>query len=292
MRFQFIADHREEFPVARLCEELDVSRSGYYAWRHRPPSAQEMANQELWRRIETVYHANHGVYGSPRIYRELLAQGVACSENRVARVMRLRGLRAKQSTRFRTTTRRNKAHTVAPNLLQRDFRADRPGQKWLADITYIPTREGWLHLAAILDLCTRRIVGWAMSKRLTGDLTVAALQMALSQHQPEADLLHHSDQGSQYTDGRYQRLLSDHGIRVSMNSVGTWYDNAPMESFFGTLKSEWVHHYVYQTRDEARSGLFFYIEAFYNLQRRHSALDYLSPAAYERQFHQQEHILG
>jgi putative transposase len=288
MRFQFIEDHRDEFPVTRMCQGLAVSPSGYYAWRKRPPSAREMANQDLFDKIKVVYNENHGVYGSPRIYHELDKQGVACSENRVARLMRLRGLQAKQTKRFKTTTKRNKTHPVAPNLLKRDFAADRPDQKWLADITYIATLEGWLYLAAILDLYTRRIVGWAMSDRMTSDLTIAALEMALLQRQPEAGLVHHSDQGSQYTNQAYQVLLKDHGIRASMNGAGSWYDNAPMESFFGTLKSELVHHCVYYTRGEAKADVFLYIESFYNRRRLHSALNYLSPEAYEQLFCQKE----
>jgi putative transposase len=269
-----------------MCNELNVSSSGYYAWRTRPASAREMANQELYNKIKVVYNDNHGVYGSPRIYRELKDQGVACSENRIARLMRLRDLKAKQTRRYKTTTKRNKAQPAAPNLLQGDFEAQHPDQKWLADITYIATQEGWLYLATILDLYTRRIVGWAMSDRMTSDLTLAALKMALQQRQPAAGLIHHSDQGSQYTDQAYQALLKDQGIRASMNGVGRWYDNAPMESFFGTLKSELVHHCVYQTRTEARTDLFSYIETFYNRRRRHSALDYLSPEAYEQLYHQ------
>ena len=288
MRFQFIDDHRDKFPVTLMCKVLSVSPSGYYAWRKRPASAREMANQELYKKIQAVYNANHAVYGSPRIYRELKDQGVACSENRIARLMRLRGLRAKQSKRFKTTTKRNKAHRAAPNLLKRNFEADQPDQTWLSDITYIRTLEGWLYLAAILDLYTRRIVGWAMSDRMTSALTMSALQMALQQRQPAAGLIHHSDQGSQYTDGTYQALLKDHGIRASMNGAGSWYDNAPMESFFGTLKSELVYHCVYHTRNEAKTDVFRYIEAFYNRRRRHSALDYLSPEAYEQLYHQQE----
>jgi transposase InsO family protein len=291
MRFQFIADHRDEFPVVRMCKELNVSPSGFYAWRTRPPSVREMANQELFEKIKAVYNDNRGVYGSPRIYHELLAQGVACSENRVARLMRLRGVRAKQSKRFKSTTKRNKAHPVAPNLLNRDFTADRPDQKWLADITYITTLEGWLYLAVVLDLYARRIVGWAMSDRMTSNLTKAALRMALQQRKPGIGLIHHSDQGSQYTDGTYRALLASHGIEASMNSVGSWYDNAPAESFFGTLKSELVHHCAYHSRDEAGTDVFSYIESFYNLRRRHSALEYLSPDAYEQIFYQQQRDL-
>jgi putative transposase len=290
MRFQFIEDHRDEFPAVRMHEVLDVSRSGYYAWHNRPVSAREMANRELYKKIKVVYNENHEIYGSPRIYHALEKQGVACSENRVARLMRLRGLRAKQTKRYKTTTKRNKADPVAPNLLKRDFVAEQPNQKWLTDITYIPTLEGWLYLAAVLDLYSRRIVGWAMSGRMTSDLTRDALKMAIRQRQPGADLIHHSDQGSQYTAGEYQQLLKDRDIQVSMNGVGTWYDNAPMESFFGSLKSEWVHHRVYRTRDEARADIFYYIEAFYNRRRLHSSLDYLSPEAYEQLYHQQQSV--
>ena len=290
MRFQFIQDYQVEFPVIRMCRELEVSPSGYYAWRHRPPSAREMANQELFKKIETVYHDSDGTYGSPRIYHELKAQGVSCSEKRVARLMKLRGLRAKQIRRYKSTTKRSKTHRAAPNLLKRDFTAERPDHKWLCDITYIPTQEGWLYLAAILDLYTRRIVGWAMSERMTSDLTLSALRMAIQQRRPTAGLIHHSDQGSQYTDQAYQALLETHGIQPSMNGAGTWYDNAPMESFFGTLKGERVHHRLYRTPDEARPDLFYYIEAFYNRRRRHSSLDYLSPEAHEQLYHEQHEL--
>jgi transposase InsO family protein len=287
MRFQFIADHQAEFAVRRMCTTLNVSPSGYYAWCKRPPSAREMANQALFQDIETVYNDNDGLYGSPRIHAELQAQGKRCSLNRVARLMRLRHLRARQVRRFKVTTKRDKRHPVAPNLLQRDFVADRPNEKWLSDITYIPTQEGWLYLATVLDLYSRRLVGWAMSERIDGELTLAALQMALEQRQPQPGLIHHSDQGRQYTDRIYQTLLKDCGFQISMNGVGTWYDNAPMESFFGTLKSELIYLCVYRTRNEARTSVFFYIEAFYNRRRRHSALDYLSPEVYEQRYYQQ-----
>jgi transposase InsO family protein len=274
-----------------MCTVLGVSPSGYYAWRKRPPSAQEMANQQLLKKIEAVFEESGETYGSPRVYRKLDRQGVKCSENRIARLMRLRGLKAKQTKRYRTTTKRNKSHPVAPNVLQRDFAARRPDEKWLADITYISTWEGWLYLATILDLYSRRIVGWAMSERLTDDLTLTALRMALQRRRPGPGLVHHSDQGSQYTSRTYQALLKDYGFRPSMNSVGSWYDNAPMESFFGTLKSECVHHAIYRTRDEARADLFSYIEVFYNRRRLHSALDYFSPEEYERIYHQQQFCL-
>jgi putative transposase len=282
MKFPFIDRHRHAFPVVRMCKVLSVSRSGYYAWCTRPLSTREMANQELAKQIEAVYHDSDGTYGSPRIRRELQDQGVPRNENRVARLMRLCSLRAKQHKRYRATTQRNRAHRVAPNLLRRDLVADRPDQKWLTDITYIATSEGWLYLAAGLDLYARPVVGWAMSERMTGDWTVAALQMAIRQCQPELALMHHSDQGSQYTADEYQALLKKHGIQVSMNGAGTWYDNAPMESFFGTLKSERVYH----TRDQAPTDVFQYIEGLYNRRRRHSSLDYLSPQAYEQLYHQ------
>ena len=283
-------DHRDEFPVTRMGKILDVSPSGYYAWRKRPVSAREMANRELYKKIEAVYNESHRTYGSPRIYQALKSQGVACSENRVARLMRLRGLRAKQTKRYKSTTKRNKSHPVAPNLLKRNFATERPNQKWLTDITYIPTQEEWLYLAAVLDLYSRRIVGWAMSDRMTSELTISALKMAIRQCQPDLDLIHHSDQGSQYTDGEYQALLKEHDIQVSMNGVGTWYDNAPMESFFGTLKSEWVNHHMYCNREEARTSIFYYIEGFYNRRRLHSALGYLSPEAYEQLYYQQQSV--
>jgi len=290
MRFQFIEQYRDEFPVTRMCKVLEVSRSGYYAWRGRPASEREMANQALYKQIKAVYDKTHGTYGSPRIYQALDKQGIACSENRVARLMHRHGLQARQVKAYKTTTRRNKADPVAPNVLQRDFEAERPNLKWLADITYIATEEGWLYLAVTLDLYSRRVVGWAMSDRMTDELTLNALSMAVQQREVGPALLHHSDQGSQYTSGEYQQMLRDWGIEVSMNGVGTWYDNAPMESFFGTLKSEWAHHRRYRTRDEARSDLFYYIEAFYNRQRLHSSIGYLSPASYEQLYHEESAI--
>jgi transposase InsO family protein len=285
MSFRFIEDHRTEFPVIRMCKMLEVSPSGYYAWRGRPPSKREMANQELTAKIKKAFEESGETYGSPRIYQIMRKLGLMCGKNRVARLMSLAGLQAKQTRRFRTTTKRNKAHRAAPNLLNRDFGAEQPNQKWLADITYISTLEGWLYLAAILDLFSRKIVGWAMSDRMTTDLTLAALRMAIRQRQPGAGLIHHSDQGSQYTDSRYQAVLKANKIQPSMNSVGSWYDNAPMESFFGVLKSEHVHHCVYLTRDEARPDVFYYIEGFYNRRRLHSSLGYVSPVAHEQLYH-------
>ena len=285
MRFQFIENHRDEFPVKLMCKVLEVSTSGYYAWRGRPPSEREMANRALTAKIKAEFEKSGETYGSPRIYRVMRKLGLMCSQNRVARLMRVEGLKAKQTRRYKSTTKRNKADRAAPNILKRDFRADAPNRKWVADITYILTQEGWLYLAVIMDLFSRRIVGWAMSPRMTGDLTLSALDMAIRRRRPEAGLIHHSDQGSQYTDGEYQAVLAAHGIVASMNGAGTWYDNASMESFFGTLKSELVHHRSYLTRAEASPDLFYYIEAWYNRSRLHSALGYESPEAYEQLYH-------
>jgi transposase InsO family protein len=244
-----------------------------------------MANRELTAKIKDAFEESGETYGSPRIYQVMRKRGLMCSQNRVARLMREAGLRAKQTRRYRSTTKRNKADRAAPNRLKRDFSAAGPNRKWVADITYIATQEGWLYLAAILDLFSRRIVGWAMSKQMTGDLTRRALDMAIRRCRPGGGLIHHSDQGSQYTDSAYQAVLAAHGIVASMNGVGTWYDNAPMESFFGTLKSELVYTRLYRTRDEASPDLFYYIEAWYNRRRLHSALGYESPEVYEQLYH-------
>jgi transposase InsO family protein len=290
VRFQFIDGQRDEFAVVLLCRTLAVSPSGYYAWRSRPPSRREMANRELKATIRKVLDDSDQTYGSPRVYQALRKMGLPCSQNRVARLMHAEGLRAKQVRRFHSTTRRHPSHWVAANVLQRDFEVERPNQKWVADITYIPTLEGWLYLAAILDLFGRRVVGWAMAERLTTDLTLRALKMALQQRRPGSGLVHHSDQGSQYTDGRYQALLARHGIKASMNRAGTWYDNAPMESFFATLKSERVHHSLYRDRAEATTDLFYYIEGWYNRWRLHSSLAYESPEVFEQLYHQRQEV--
>lgn len=274
-----------------MCRVLDVSPSGYYAWRKRPFSQREMANQELLKAIKEAHQESKGTYGSPRIYAEIKEQ-IPCSLNRVARVMRKQGITAKQKKRYKQTTKANAAHPVAPNLLDGDFMAEAPNEKWTTDITYISTLEGWLYLAVVLDLFSRRIVGWAMSARMTSDLVIDALHMALRKRQPPADLIHHSDRGSQYTGAPYQKLLMDNQFLISMSGTGNCYDNAPIESFFGSLKMELVHHIIYETRAQARTDIFFYIEAFYNRQRRHSTLGYVSPAAYEAAYYQRQHQLA
>lgn len=287
MRYQFIEDHRHDFRVKLMCRVLDVSSSGYYAWRKRPSSLREMANETLLKEIQAAHEASKGVYGSPRIYHEV-KEKVSCSQNRVARMMKKHGIAAKQKRRYKQTTKANGAHPVAPNLVDRDFAAAAPNEKWTTDITYIPTLEGWLYLAVVLDLFSRRIVGWAMSARMTSDLVLDALHMAIRDRKPAVGLIHHSDRGSQYTGAPYQELLKSHQFEVSMSGTGNCYDNAPTERFFGSLKMEWVHHVVYETRAQARTDIFFYIEAFYNRQRRHSTLGYLSPAAHEAAYYQHQ----
>lgn len=270
-----------------MCQVLGVSRSGYYAWRSRPASQRETANQALVERIRVVHAESGGRYGSPRVYQALHRAGLGCSLNRVARLMRRHGIAARRTKRYRATTRANRRHPVAPNLLRGEFKASRPDEKWLADLSYVRTAEGWLYLAVVMDLFSRRIVGWSMGAHMSGPMVAAALRMAIDQRQPAAGLLHHSDRGSQYTALAYQQLLQAHRMRVSMNSVGAYYDNAPMESFFATLKSELVHHRRYRTRAGARSDIFYFIEAFYNRRRLHSALDYRSPAEMELAFAEQ-----
>jgi putative transposase len=269
-----------------MCQVLQVSRSGYYAWRKREPSARKMANQALVAEIKAIFPQYRKSYGSPRMTKELRRRGYRCSENRVARLMRKHKVRVKQTRGFHSITRRHQGNPPAPNVLRRHFTATRPNQIWLADITYIPTRSGFVYLAAVLDLYSRRIVGWAMDRYMTEALTLRALKMALAQRKPAAGILHHSDQGSQYTSRAYQALLAEHGFVVSMNGVGSWYDNAPMESFFGSLKVETIYQSPYNTREQAMLDLFAYIESFYNRHRLHSALDYQSPVVFEQTYYQ------
>ena len=266
-----------------MCQVLGVSTSGYYAWRKRAPSARAQANQRLVAAIRRIHAASRGSYGSPRIHAELLAQGFQVSENRVARLMRAHAIRARRKPGWRPSTDSRHSLAVAPNLLRRNFQAQAPNQKWLADLTYIRTGQGWLHLAVVLDLFSRKIVGWAMHQTLTSHLVSQALTMALQNRPASSGLLHHSDRGVQYAAADYQQLLAQYQIQASMSRTGNVYDNAPMESFFSTLKCEHVHWQHYRTRAEARTDIFGYIEGFYNRIRRHSALGYLSPEQFERQ---------
>jgi transposase InsO family protein len=285
VKFAFIRDHKAEFPVEVLCEVLRVSRSGYYAWTRRPPSPAALRREALVERIRAAHRESRSVYGSPRVHRELRAQGVACCENTVAKLMRLNDIRSKARRPFvvRTTDSRHD-RPVAGNILDRQFYPDRPDAAWAADITYIPTAEGWLYLAVVLDLFSRRVVGWATADHLRSELACDALRMALEHRRPRGELLHHSDRGVQYAGAAYGQLLAGHGIEPSMSRTGNCWDNAVTESFFSTLKRELVHHESYATREEARRSLFEYIEVFYNRRRRHSTLGYRSPAEYEVRF--------
>lgn len=281
MKFAFIEEHRDVWPVTVLCETLGVSAQGFYAWCARPASALQQRHDALLVEMRAVHAEVKQRYGSPRMHAELQARGVPCSRNTVAKLMRAAGLRAKAARKFRHTTDSNHRLPVAENLLDRQFEAQGPNERWVADITYIPTREGWLYLAVVEDLYSRRVVGWSMAAHLESRLVVDALEMAVARRLPEAGLLAHSDRGSQYASAHYQQLLAKHGIECSMSGVGQCWDNAPMESFFASLKKELVHHEDYQSRAEARASIVEYIETFYNPKRRHSALGYLSPAEYE-----------
>jgi len=260
---------------------LEVSPSSYYAWRKRAVSTRQQADQALVERIRCAHHESRGTYGSPRVHRWLRQRGVVCGRHRVARLMRLSGIAARRASRRRpTTTRRRAGAPIWPNRLRQDFQAEWPNQKWVADITYIDTREGWLYLAALLDLCSRRVVGWSMGEDLSASLVEDALVMAVGRRDVGEGLLHHSDQGCQYTSQTYQGRLAELKAQVSMSGVGNCYDNAVMESFFSTLKTECAT-YRFTCREEARRQIFEFIEIWYNRQRMHSSLDYLSPAEYE-----------
>jgi putative transposase len=280
--FPFIEEHRETWPVTVLCETLGVSAQGFYAWRARPASAQQQRRDTLLVEIRAIHAEVKQRYGSPRIHAELQAKGVPCCVNSVAQLMHDNAIRAKTTRKFRNTTDSNHPLPVAQNVLDRQFDAQRPNERWLTDITYIPTREGWLYLAVVEDLYSRRVVGWSMAEHMESRLVVDALEMAVARRLPQEGLLAHSDRGSQYASEHYQRLLAKHGIECSMSGVGQCWDNAPMESFFASLKKELVHHEDYQSRAAARASTVEYIEMFSNPKRRHSALGYVSPAEYEQ----------
>jgi transposase InsO family protein len=282
MTFRFIDEHKDQWPARLLCDALDVSTAGYYAWRQRPVSTRQQQRDALLVEIRAIHAEFKARYGSPRIHAELAARGQGCCVNTVARLMHEDGIAAKTARKFRCTTDSNHSLPVAENLLDRQFDPESPNEAWVADITYIPTREGWLYLAAVEDLYSRMVVGWSMADNLESRLVVDALQMAVQRRLPDEGLLAHSDRGSQYASEHYQRLLAQHGIACSMSRRADCWDNAPMESFFASLKKELVHDADFATRAEARAALFEYIEVFYNGQRRHSSLGYVSPAQYEQ----------
>jgi transposase InsO family protein len=265
-----------------MCQVLEVSENGYYHWRKRGTSQRKQHDEQLIERIEDAYHQHRGHYGSPRIHAELQEQGIHCGKKRIARLMREQHLSARKKKRKPRTTNSDHDLPVAPNLLERDFAADAPNKKWMSDFTYLETQEGWLYLAGVIDAYSRKIVGWSMSEQHDAELVQAALHMALLQRQPGAELIHHSDRGSEYASYRYQMLLHEHHIQRSMSKKGDCYDNALIESFWATLKKECVRDAIFSSRNEARNAVFEYIEIYYNRKRRHSSLGYLSPTHYEK----------
>ncbi len=281
MIYEFIQGHQIRHSVERMCRLLRVSRSGYYAWRNREPGTRKQEDAMLIQKIREAYRKGRGTYGSPRITKELNAQGIGCGENRIARLMRTIGLKAKSTRRWKRTTDSRHAHPLAPNRLEELEGITHPNQVWVADITYLWTQEGWFYLAAVLDLYSRKVVGWCMQNRLTQDLVIQSFQQAVFQRNPPPGLIFHSDRGSQYTSQSMRHLLQNHQLLQSMTGRGNCYDNAVMESFFHSLKTEWVRFHTYQTRLEAKQSLFEYIEIFYNRIRRHSSIDYYSPNDYE-----------
>jgi transposase InsO family protein len=282
VRYEFIEAHEGVFRISTMCKVLRVSRSGYYEWRGRAPSSRALANAQLLERIRQVHRDSRENYGERKTWAALRAQGVPCGRHRVARLRRLDGLIARRVRRFRQAYASRHNNPAAPNRLARDFTAAQPDQVWVSDITFVPTRRGWLYVAVIVDLFARRIVGWAMSQRIDQRLVLDALQMAIQQRRPQAGLIIHSDQGQQYAGSAYRAVLQRHGLVQSMSRKGNCLDNAVAESFFSNLKNELIHHVVFDNRDEARTAVFDYMEVFYNRRRLHQSLGYLSPVDFER----------
>jgi len=281
-RYRFIHAEQATYPITRLCRTLGVARSGYYAWLARGPSTRQQADHALSVQIAAAHRSSRGTYGAPRIHAVLRQGALRCGRKRVARLMRAASLTGiRRGRRVPRTTVADPTRAAAPNRLDRDFAATAPNQVWVGDLTYIPTREGWLYLAVLLDAHSRRVVGWAMADHLRAELAVDALALALGRRRPSAGLIHHTDRGSQYTAGAYQQVLATHGMTVSMSRAGDCYDNALAESYFATLKAELVNRQVWPTRQAARQAIFEWIEVFYNRQRLHSALGYCPPVTYE-----------
>jgi putative transposase len=282
MKYQFIKQYKSEFPVVVMCQVLEVSESGYYAWLKRPICQHQREDAQIKQEIQQIFSIHQGRYGSPRIHRDLRDQGRSISRKRVARLMREGELSARHKRRRVLTTKRDLTHPVAPNLLNREFTAKDPNKKWVTDITYIPTGQGWLYLTVILDLYSRMVVGWSMSGNCDEELVERALDQALARRRPDPGRLHHSDRGSQYTSQAYQVRLEQAGILVSMSRKGNCWDNAAMESFFGSFKDECIGNSIYGSHEEARLAIFTYLEVYYNRIRRHSTLGYVSPFIYEQ----------
>lgn len=282
MRYQFVQQHEGQFRVTALCRAMQVSPSGYAAWQKRPPGLRSQQEQTLLETIRNLHQQSKGTYGSPRLYKDLRAAGIRCSRNRLVRIMSKYQITARPLRRFVVTTDSSHALPIADNVLNRQFTADAPNTKWSADITYVWTREGWLYLGVVLDLFSRRLVGWAMETTLESSLVVSALHMALVSRKPAPGLLCHSDRGSQYARGDYQTALQQAGAGGSMSRKGNCYDNAPTESFFASLKRERVYRTTFATRQEARGAIFEWIACWYNRKRRHSTLGYVSPEVFEQ----------
>jgi putative transposase len=284
MKFGFIAKHRGIWPAVWLCEALGVSRSGFHAWLTRPPSARSRSDEALVVKVRSSFVASDRTYGARRVWHDLLAEGISCGLHRIERLMKSQALRARpRRRRLPSDTGQRIADAVSANVLDRQFHALAPNRKWIADFTYVWTAEGWLYVAAVVDLFSRRVVGWSMSATMTAQLVTDALMMAIWRRGKPDALLHHSDQGSQYTSEQFQRLMADNGVTGSMSRSGNVWDNAAMESFFSSLKTERTERKTYRTRDQAKADVFDYIERFYNQKRRHSTLGYLSPVEFERQ---------
>jgi putative transposase len=285
MRFALIDAKKAEIPIETACAVLGVSVSGFYAWKSRPASARQCDDMVMLAHVRAAFATSNETYGSRRMHAELTESGLAIGRHRVARLMRENGLKARQKTRFRKTTDSDHGGPVAANVLDQDFTATAPDQKWGVDISYVWTAEGWLYLAIVVDLFSRRIVGWQLSDRMKRGLALAALQRAINLRQPPPGLIHHSDRGSQYCSADYRRLVRIHGFVASMSGRGNCYDNAAVETVFKTIKSELIWRTAFTTRAEASRAIGQYIEGFYNPHRRHSSLGYISPAAFEAKFH-------
>jgi transposase InsO family protein len=286
VKYAFILAHARQFKIGRMCEVLGVSRSGYYEWRDRPPSRRARANLDLLRTIRRIHVEAREAYGAYKTWRVLRHRGVACGRHRVARLRREHGIEAKRQRRFRVVARQHyTAIPMAPNLVAQRFSAARPNQVWMGDSTFISTRAGWLFLAVLIDLCSRKVVGWAMGAQHSQELAASAWRMAAEQRRPPPGLIHHTDQGALYRAGEYRSDVERCGARLSMSAKGNPYDNAVVESFFSTLKNELVHHRVFDTREQAKAAIFDYIEVFYNRQRAHAALNYRSPSQHELENH-------
>jgi len=284
VKYHFIRQHRKEYKITRMCEVLDVSTSGYYDWVDRPESNRVLENRRLTGKIIYFHQRSGGIYGSPKIHADLVEDGEDCSENRVARLMQGADIKSKLARKFVITT--DSKNTLAPalDLLKRNFSVERPDKAWVSDTTFIPTREGWMYLAVVLELFSRQVIGWAMSNRNNTELVQDALTMAIWRRGEVKDVIVHSDQGSTYASSDYQKQLENHQLRCSMSRKGECLDNAVAESFFGSLKNELVYLEDYRTRSEARQSIFEYIEVFYNRQRRHASLNYMTPVAYEEKY--------